>query len=209
MSSNGIWKCALAALVAAGVAGCQHMGGGPVDLGYPPGAGLSSEEVKKILDQAEESAKKTGSLLRVDLNGKQVMTRMHIIIVDRTGVEIGRRSMPDAWAGSVSIAHAKAFTAMAFSSDDNALTTRTLGPLTQPGGPLWNIGNSNRAHGLIEFPGGVPLYKGGHLVGGVGVSGDGVDQDEVVAVAGAKGFEPPAAIRIDSVLKAMNVPYTK
>ena len=97
---------------------------------------------------------------------------------------------------------------MCFSSDDNALTTRTLGALTQPGGPLWNIGNSNKAHGLIEFPGGVPLYKGGKLVGGIGVSGDGVDQDEVVAVAGAKGFEPPAHIRVDTVLKG-GAPYTK
>jgi uncharacterized protein GlcG (DUF336 family) len=132
---------------------------------------------------------------------------MHIIIVDRNGNTIGRRSMDDAWAGSVSIARAKAFTAMCFSSNDNALTTRTLGILTQPGGALWNIGNSNKAHGLIEFPGGVPLYKGSKLVAGIGVSGDGVDQDEVVAAAGAMGFEPAAGIRVDTVIK--DVPYVK
>src|SRR3712207_9340684 len=39
----------------------------------------------------------------------------------------------------------------------------------------------------ITFPGGVPLYKDGVLVGGVGVSGDGVGQDEAVAFAAAAG----------------------
>ncbi len=196
------------ALLAAGI-GCASGGShSSVELGYATGPGLAAEDIAKILNQAEASAKQTTSLLRVGADGKALPTRMHILILDRSGETVGRRSMQDAWAGSVSIARAKAFTAMCFSSDDNALTTRTLGALTQPTGPLWNIGNSNRAHGLIEFPGGVPLYKGGKLVGGIGVSGDGVDQDEVVAVAGAKGFEPPAAIRVDTVLKGA-APYTK
>jgi uncharacterized protein GlcG (DUF336 family) len=107
--------------------------------------------------------------------------------------------MDDAWFGSIDIAKAKAFTAMAFSSHQNALTTRSIGELSQPGGPLWMIGNSNRDHGIIQFPGGLPLYKNGQLVGGLGVSGDGVQQDEDVARGGAAGFTPPAAIRIDTV----------
>jgi uncharacterized protein GlcG (DUF336 family) len=116
--------------------------------------------------------------------------------------------MPDAWQGSINIAKAKAFTSAAFSSDENALTTRTIGALTQPGGPLWNIGNSNRQDGIIEFPGGVPLYKGGKLMGAIGVSGDGVEQDENVAAAGSKGFEAPKAIRVDTVTNG-GVPFTK
>jgi uncharacterized protein GlcG (DUF336 family) len=131
---------------------------------------------------------------------------MHIVVVDRGGRLVGQRSMADAWVGSISIAKSKAFTALCFSSNENALTTRTIGALTQPGGPLWNIGNSNRQDGLIEFPGGVPLYHNGELVGGIGVSGDGVDQDERVAVAGSKGYEAPKAIRADTVAGA---PYTK
>ena len=98
---------------------------------------------------------------------------------------------------------------LAFSSDENALTTRSLTPLTQPGGPLWNIGNSNVAEGgLIEFPGGMPLYKGDKLIGAVGVSGDGVEEDENVAEAGTKGFDAPKAIRVDTVTNN-GVPYTK
>jgi uncharacterized protein GlcG (DUF336 family) len=169
---------------------------------------LAPAEVTKVLDQAEQAAKKEESLVRVDAAGAKRMTRMHIMVVDRAGKVVGRRSMPDAWVGSVAIAKSKAFTAVAFSSNENALTSRSLGALSQPGGPLWNIGNSNRQDGLIEFPGGVPLYKGSELVGAIGVSGDGVEQDEHVAVAGAKGFEAPAAIRVDTVTKN-GVPYTK
>ncbi|HKC23118.1 MAG TPA: heme-binding protein [Thermoanaerobaculia bacterium] len=165
-------------------------------------------EVTKVLDQAELAAKKEESLVRVDATGAKRTTRMHIMVVDRAGKVVGRRSMPDAWVGSIAIARSKAFTAVAFSSNENALTSRSLGALSQPGGPLWNIGNSNRQDGLIEFPGGVPLYKGSELVGAIGVSGDGVEQDEHVAVAGAKGFEAPAAIRVDTVTKN-GVPYTK
>ena len=39
-------------------------------------------------------------------------------------------------------------------------------------------------NGLQIFPGGVPLYRGAALVGGVGVSGDGVDQDDMIAFLG-------------------------
>ena len=170
---------------------------------------LSSDDIAKIMDNAEQAAKKEESLLRVNAEGKKQPTRMHIVVVDRGGRVVGQRSMADAWVGSIAIARSKAYTANAFSSNENALTTRTLGPLTQPGGPLWNIGNSNIAEGgLIEFPGGVPLYHEGKLVGAIGVSGDGVEQDEHVAVAGAKGYEAPVAIRVDTVTKG-GVPYTK
>lgn len=202
---TGLFAAALITLMS----GCKTAQG--VDLGYDAGAALSPEKIAYILDNAEAAAAKEGSLLRVNGEGKQQMTRMHIIVVDRAGSVIGRRSMDDAWGGSVAIAKAKAYTAGAYSSDENALTTRSLGALTQPGGPLWNIGNSNATGGnpgLIEFPGGVPLYMDGKLVGAIGVSGDGVEQDENVADAGAKGFEPPKAIRIDTVTDG-GVPYTK
>lgn len=39
-------------------------------------------------------------------------------------------------------------------------------------------------NGLQIFPGSVPIYRGGTLVGAIGVSGDGVDQDDMVAFLG-------------------------
>jgi uncharacterized protein GlcG (DUF336 family) len=43
---------------------------------------------------------------------------------------------------------------------------------------------SELANGTQIFPGSVPIYRGGALVGGIGVSGDGVDQDDMIAFLG-------------------------
>jgi uncharacterized protein GlcG (DUF336 family) len=170
---------------------------------------LTEEELQEIIDAAVAAAEQTPSLLRVDATGNPQTTRMHIAIVDRNGQLLAMHSMEDAWTVSIDIALAKGYTAAAASSDQNAISSRSVGLLTQPGGALWNAGNSNdpgigddsvEERGLIEFPGGLPLYKNGVFVGGIGVSGDGVDQDELVAEAGAAGYEPAPVIRIDCVL---------
>jgi uncharacterized protein GlcG (DUF336 family) len=41
-------------------------------------------------------------------------------------------------------------------------------------------------NGIQIFPGGVPIYRGADLVGAIGVSGDGVDQDDMVAALALK-----------------------
>ncbi|WP_324074463.1 MAG: heme-binding protein [Erythrobacter sp.] len=45
-------------------------------------------------------------------------------------------------------------------------------------------GNSRLANGIQIFPGAVPVYRGGQLVGGIGVSGDGIDQDDMISFLG-------------------------
>ena len=45
-------------------------------------------------------------------------------------------------------------------------------------------GNSRLANGIQIFPGSVPVYRGGQLVGGIGVSGDGIDQDDMISFLG-------------------------
>lgn len=40
------------------------------------------------------------------------------------------------------------------------------------------------ANGIQIFPGSVPIYRGDVLVGGIGVSGDGIDQDDMIAFLG-------------------------
>ncbi len=40
------------------------------------------------------------------------------------------------------------------------------------------------ANGLQIFPGSVPIYRNGTLVGGIGVSGDGIDQDDMISFLG-------------------------
>jgi uncharacterized protein GlcG (DUF336 family) len=41
------------------------------------------------------------------------------------------------------------------------------------------------ANGIQIFPGSVPIYRGAQLVGGIGVSGDGIDQDDMIGFLGA------------------------
>ena len=65
-------------------------------------------------------------------------------------------------------------------------------------------------NGIQIFPGSVPLYKNGVLVGAIGISGDGVDQDDLIAAAGASGFAPPAGIRSDQILvRSVRLPFLK
>lgn len=74
----------------------------------------------------------------------------------------------------------------------NALSLGILNALQgEPAGGFANPANPSQnplANGVTIFPGGVPLYKDGVLVGGVGISGDGVDQDDLIAFAGSRGF---------------------
>ncbi|HEU4651572.1 MAG TPA: heme-binding protein, partial [Croceibacterium sp.] len=69
-------------------------------------------------------------------------------------------------------------------------------------------GQNRLQNGMQIFPGSVPVYRGGQLVGGLGVSGDGIDQDDMIGFlglnnAGARlgGFgNAPAAMRADQVV---------
>ena len=79
-----------------------------------------------------------------------------------------------------------------------------------PGGGIAasTVTDLKTANGLQIFPGSVPIYRDGVLVGGIGVSGDGVDQDDMIAFLGLHnagvalgtgvGNAPPA-IRADQL----------
>lgn len=69
-------------------------------------------------------------------------------------------------------------------------------------------------NGVIFFPGSTPIYQnnGTQLVGGFGISGDGVDQDDVVTVLGADGYLPDGQTvqRADQVfVRDVRLPYSK
>ncbi len=65
-------------------------------------------------------------------------------------------------------------------------------------------------NGLQIFAGSIPLYRGNTLVGGIGISGDGIDQDDFIAAGGAQGFAPPTAIRSDRLLiRGVRLPFLK
>ena len=73
-----------------------------------------------------------------------------------------------------------------------------------------------RSSGIIFFPGSIGLYRAGVLVGGVGVSGDGVEQDDFVTAASVTqspsnpGYVPPLAIRADRIIiGGVRLPFFK
>jgi uncharacterized protein GlcG (DUF336 family) len=68
----------------------------------------------------------------------------------------------------------------------------------------------NLANGIQIFPGSIPIYKNGVLVGAIGISGDGVDQDDLISAGGGNGFSPAPAIRSDQVfVRGVRLPFLK
>jgi len=152
-----------------------------------------------------------------------------------TGLD-GIAVVPDSLA-----AIAKAITGAYLSSEGNAFTTRTASQIVQehfnprekdqPGGPLFGVqfsqlpctdlglrlsdattaGPKRSPLGLSADAGGLPLYKAGTVVGGVGVIADGRygldlvitdrdrDLDELIAIAATAGYAAPQDRRADRI----------
>ena len=163
-----------------------------------------------------------------------------VAISSGLGVQGGLDGIPPGTIPAAHAAIAKAITGAFLSSAGNAFSTRTANQIIQehfnpgeaqtPSGPLYGVQfsqlscsdvNRNVSHGsvgpkrsplgLAADPGGLPLYKGGVLVGGIGIEADGmytIDRDifdtdmnveELIAVAGSNGFAAPESIRGDHI----------
>jgi uncharacterized protein GlcG (DUF336 family) len=106
---------------------------------------------------------------------------MNIAVVDAGARLVAFVRMDGAILASIDISRRKAETAMMLKMD-----TRDVGPLTQPGAPLWGLEVTNG--GMVSFGGGVLLLDRDEPVGAVGVSAGSVEQDHEVAAAGAAAF---------------------
>ncbi len=89
-----------------------------------------------------------------------------------------------------------------------SLRQRPIADQKRGAGPF--PGNPNLPNGITIFPGGFPLYRHGALVGAIGVSGDGVDQDDLIAASGCRDFLPPKHISADNyTYRSARLPYAK
>ena len=69
-------------------------------------------------------------------------------------------------------------------------------------------GQNRLQNGIQIFPGAVPIYRSGQLIGAIGVSGDGIDQDDMISFLGVNNASAqlgtfgnaPAAIRADQIV---------
>lgn len=130
---------------------------------------ISLEQAQHAISAAKEKA--------IALDAK-----MNIAIVDSGANLVAFARMDGAWLGSLDIAIKKAKTARFFD-----MNTGSIGELSQPGGPLYNIEHSNC--GLITFPGGIPIKNpAGEIIGAIGVSGSSVENDHIVADSGVNAL---------------------
>jgi uncharacterized protein GlcG (DUF336 family) len=89
------------------------------------------------------------------------------------------------------------------------LSTKNFGGQLGVQIPL-DVVNPNIPNGITIFPGGFPLYRNGVLIGAIGVSGDGIEQDDIIAASGARDFPPPPAARADNmVYERARIPYAR
>lgn len=112
----------------------------------------------------------------------EIGVAMAIAVVNEAGVLIDFIRMDDSELVAVPIAQDKAYTALV-----NRLSTMELGVQCLPGGPLYGIQN-NLGGRMVIFPGGVPVWRDGKLIGAVGCSGGTVEQDHLCATAGVEAL---------------------
>ena len=130
---------------------------------------VSLDDARRIIAAGEEKARDIGQ-------------PMNIAVVDDGGNLVAFAHMDGSWKGSVDIAVNKAFTSAMFTIPTKALTKKA-----QPGEAFYGIHVSNHGRVMI-FAGGIPLKRGGQVVGAIGVSGGLGKQDQAVAEAGAAAF---------------------
>ncbi|MFT4613236.1 MAG: hypothetical protein ACI9NT_000374, partial [Bacteroidia bacterium] len=132
-----------------------------------------------------------------------------IAFADRSGGNLSRPFYPDGIRGNPSGPFSKSFVDNQWSVFSSglqldlvlfqilqhvifALDVPVTFDKTVPGSKLPDVGPNclgaaaptRLANGIQIFPGSVPIYRGDQLVGGIGVSGDGIDQDDMISFLG-------------------------
>jgi uncharacterized protein GlcG (DUF336 family) len=198
---------------------------------------LTQAEVRQILSRAAARTLVTRAGIRLPA-GKPM--QVFITVVNNPNASgtpaqvLGTFRTPDATIFSWDVSAQKARTTVFFSTATRAYSARTVGFLAQlnypPGistnapGPFFGFQttvslpiltgtgtpNPNLPNGITIFPGGFPLYRNGVVIGAVGVSGDGIDQDDIVGASGTEGLQPADTVRADAFLYlGVRLPYAK
>ncbi len=127
---------------------------------------LGYEQARQALDAALQKATQIGS-------------PSSVAVVDGGRELLAFARQDAALLASTEIAIGKAYTACSM-----RMATKDVGPLTQPGQPLYGLEHTH-LRPLVTFGGGRVLEVGGEVVGAVGVAGGTVDQDDEIASAAA------------------------
>jgi uncharacterized protein GlcG (DUF336 family) len=124
----------------------------------------------RLCEAARASAGSSGALVSV-------------AVVDAGGHLIAFQRMDGAEIAGPVLARDKAFTAVA-----HRCATHELTDLVSPGADLAGM-NSADSGRYIAFAGGLPLWDGDRVIGGVGVSGGSAQQDKDAAESAVHAYE--------------------
>lgn len=126
---------------------------------------ITLEQAKFLMERVEERAKEIG-------------VKAVVAVFDSGANPVAVHCMEDSFLASYDIAFQKAYTAVALK-----MSTIQLKELSQPGGALYGIQNTNQGR-IVIFGGGEPLVHNGRVLGGLGVSGGTEEQDTALAEYG-------------------------
>ena len=127
-------------------------------------AGLTLKAATTLMKAAKAAARERG-------------IGISVAVVDQGGQLVAFERMDGADLVTIGLAQDKAWTALM-----NRMPTRDLAPLVQPGAEFYGYESIGRGRTIV-FAGGMPIERAGILVGGVGVSGGSVQQDQEIVDA--------------------------
>ena len=145
-------------------------------------SGIVAEVVKRIMEQrvlSLETAKKI--IEKVEEESKNRSKKAVICVCNEQGNPIAVHVMDGAFLISFDVAVKKAYTAVALK-----MPTLKLNELVKSGQTFYGLQNLDK---VMTIGGGVPLYRNGILVGGLGVSGGTGEEDDSLARYGAEIFK--------------------
>ena len=144
-------------------------------------SGIVAEVVKRIMEQrvlSLETAKKI--IEEVEKESRNRGKKAVICVCNEQGNPIAVHVMDGAFLISFDVAVKKAYTAVALK-----MPTLKLNDLVKSGQTFYGLQNLDK---VMTIGGGVPLYRNGILVGGLGVSGGTGEEDDSLARFGADIF---------------------
>ena len=132
-------------------------------------AGLTLKAATTMMKAAKAAARERG-------------VPISVAVVDQGGQLVAFERMDGADLVTVTLAQDKAWTAVV-----TRMPTRELAPLVQPGADFFGYESIGRGR-TIAFAGGMPVERDGVLVGGVGVSGGSLEEDQAIVDAAMGSF---------------------
>jgi glc operon protein GlcG len=135
-----------------------------------------------MIDLTLEVAEKAARAAQA--KAKELGTPMTITVVDESGRVVYAARGDGAGFFSINTSRAKATAAANWRKP-----TKDLGELIAKGSPFWTTVASVVPGELLPTIGGVPLMRGGRIVGAIGCGGGTGEQDHECAVAGAEAVK--------------------